>query len=193
MKRQFLKLASKRNDKLPPASNRLIEKLLAEHDSAIRRFVRVRLHSDHDCDDVVQDLYVRLSQIDDLPQKLANRLDTARNYLLQIASNLLIDKSRRAKVRHQAQHDSGVDLDQYSSLDSPERTFANKRQLHVVDHTLKKLRPRQRQAFLMHRVEGLSYREIGDSLGLSVSTVEKHISAALQAIRTSLRKEVNND
>lgn len=168
------------------ASHKLIERLLAEHDIALRRFIRVRMNSPVDCDDVMQDIYMRLSQVDDLPAKLADRLDTARNYLLQIASNLLIDRARRAKARHSEQHQSAELLNHLAAIDEPDRCFANKRTLQQVELALLSIRPEQRNAFLLHRIDGLSYREISDQLGISVSTVEKYISAALLAIRNGL-------
>tara|TARA_Y100001973_G_scaffold95907_1_gene149969 strand:- start:736 stop:1320 length:585 start_codon:yes stop_codon:yes gene_type:complete len=177
------------------ASHGLIERLLAEHTFALRRFIRVRLHTEqqHECDDVLQDVYMRLSQIEDLPAKLAGRLDTTRNYLLQIASNLIIDRARRAQARKQASHISSNDDDDevplYCEVNSPERSLANKRKLQRIDHALQKLKPAQRQAFMLHRVEGLSYREISDRLGLSVSTIEKHIAAALTSARHAIAKE----
>ena len=174
-------------------SHRLIEKLLAEHTIALRRFIRVRLNSEQDCDDVLQEVYVRLSQIDDLPARLAGRLDTARNYLLQIASHLLIDRARRSQVRKQDQHVSTEDVDTVSSLYAPERIFNNKRKLQRIEFALQQIKPQQRQAFLLHRVEGLSYREISDQLGLSVSTIEKYIAAALLAVREALAKEARYD
>jgi RNA polymerase sigma-70 factor (ECF subfamily) len=67
----------------------------------------------------------------------------------------------------------------------------NKRKLQLVDKALGRLKPEHRKAFLLHRVEGLSYRQISDQLAVSESTIEKYISAALVAIRSELaRSEV---
>lgn len=175
-----------------PASHKLIERLLAEHDIAIRRFVRIRLggsysDSSQDCDDVMQELYMRLSQIEDLPERLAGRLDTARNYLIQIANNLLIDRIRRTQVRCASAHSSEYEL--YTTLDEPERDLHNKRKLYLIDKALSKIKAEKRNAFLLHRVEGLSYRQISDQLSVSVSTVEKYISAVLLVIRRALEKQ----
>lgn len=177
------------------ASHKLIEKLLAEHAFALRRFIRVRLNSEHDSEDVLQEVYVRLSQIEDLPTKLADRLDTARNYLFQIASNLLIDRARRAQVRNYDKHISNSDVmvQRASDTYAPERVLANKRKLRSVDRALLKLKPVQRKAFLLSRVDGLSYREISDKLGLSLSTIEKHIAAALLAAREAVAKEEQHE
>jgi RNA polymerase sigma-70 factor (ECF subfamily) len=43
-----------------------------------------------------------------------------------------------------------------------------------------------RQAFLLSREEDLSYKDISGHMGISVSTVEKHISKALRILKLSL-------
>ncbi|MAZ89474.1 MAG: hypothetical protein CL693_17720 [Cellvibrionaceae bacterium] len=47
-----------------------------------------------------------------------------------------------------------------------------------------------RQAFLLHRVKGLSYNDIAHEMGVSVSSVEKYILQALKHSRAVL-KELN--
>jgi RNA polymerase sigma-70 factor (ECF subfamily) len=48
------------------------------------------------------------------------------------------------------------------------------------------LPPRRRQVYLMSREEGLTYAEISKRLGISVNTVENHISASLKFLRQHL-------
>jgi len=52
---------------------------------------------------------------------------------------------------------------------------------------LENINPHHKSAFVLCRVEGKAYREISDILGVSVSTVEKYISAALMAIRNKVQ------
>ncbi|MGH1559501.1 sigma factor-like helix-turn-helix DNA-binding protein [Caulobacter segnis] len=44
-----------------------------------------------------------------------------------------------------------------------------------------------RQAFQLHKLEGHSHVETARRMGISVSTVEKHISAALKTLTRRLR------
>ncbi|WP_118975685.1 RNA polymerase sigma-70 factor [Taibaiella koreensis] len=48
------------------------------------------------------------------------------------------------------------------------------------------LPPQCRQAFNLSRTEGLRYREIADRMGVTVKTVEKHITHALKQLRVAL-------
>lgn len=166
------------------ANGQLVAALLDEHGSALRRFIRVRSNlNEHDCEDIIQMISERLLKLDSLSQVLEGRLDTVRNYLFQIAVNLLIDKKRRDEVRQRDHHISEQEVSMVSSLDSPERRLEGKYRLRLTQEILNSLKTPCKQAFMLSRVEGKSYREISDILGVSVSTVEKYISTALLAIR----------
>ena len=58
----------------------------------------------------------------------------------------------------------------------------------LISHALQQLTPRQREIFEMSREAQLSYKEIADKLGISVNTVQEHISISLKLIRTYLIK-----
>lgn len=51
---------------------------------------------------------------------------------------------------------------------------------------IRALPQRTREAFLMHRFESQTYRQIAARLGVSVSMVEKHIAEALRQLKTSV-------
>ena len=53
---------------------------------------------------------------------------------------------------------------------------------------LNKLHPKQREVFLFSREEELSQQEISDKLGISVSTVNNHITSALKVLRQELKE-----
>ncbi|WP_157980764.1 RNA polymerase sigma factor [Aliidiomarina taiwanensis] len=172
-----------------PGNESLLDQIIAEHDAALRRFVRVRLSMQRrdEADDVVQDVYARLAQMDNLEERVAERLDTVRNYLFQIAVNIMTDRFRKASSRREADHVHTDDEQVATSLDctlnSPERQLEGKRTLQLIQAALNELKPELRQAFLLNRMDNRSYREISDIMGVSVSSVEKYISAALVAVR----------
>lgn len=176
-------------EKAQKANNdRLLELIIAEHGAALHRFVKVRVGQTDDADDVVQDVYSRLAQMNDLEERVAGRMDTVRNYLFQIAVNIITDRYRKASVRRESDHvDADDPLNVYnalaSTLSSPERQLQGKRTLQLIQQVLNEVKPEQQQAFLLSRMDNMSYREISDTMGVSVSTVEKYISAALVAIR----------
>ena len=58
----------------------------------------------------------------------------------------------------------------------------------LISHALQQLTTRQREIFEMSREAQLSHKEIADKLGISVNTVQEHISTSLKLIRTYLKK-----
>jgi RNA polymerase sigma-70 factor (ECF subfamily) len=59
--------------------------------------------------------------------------------------------------------------------------------LHVT-RLLDSIEPRSREAFLLHRVDGLTYTQIARQLGVSVSSIEKHIAWAMAVLMDSVER-----
>ena len=55
-----------------------------------------------------------------------------------------------------------------------------------LDEIINKLPQRQKEVYLLHRIEGLNYKEIAERLHISVNTIENHMSGALKTIRKNL-------
>lgn len=68
-----------------------------------------------------------------------------------------------------------------------EEVLANELQ-EIIRKAVDKLSPRQREIFEMSREKNMTHKEIADTLGLSVYTVQEHVSASLKIIRDVLRK-----
>ena len=54
--------------------------------------------------------------------------------------------------------------------------------LRRLEAAISKLKPKTREIFLAHRLDGLSYAEIAELTGLSVKGVEKQMSKAIAKI-----------
>jgi RNA polymerase sigma-70 factor, Bacteroides expansion family 1 len=58
----------------------------------------------------------------------------------------------------------------------------------ILSRAMKQLTPRQREIFQMSRDQAMSHKEIADNLGVSVNTVQEHVSSSLKVIRSYLNK-----
>ena len=164
----------------------LLETLFQEHGPALRRFLRVRLALEADREDISQDVYVRLSRMENLTEKLAERPESVRSYLFAIATNLIRDRARRAKVREQDKHVQIDDEMPPMVSITPEDEVSARQRLALMKRALRRVKDVHREAFILSRQHHKSYREIADALGVSVSTVEKYISAVLVVLRKEL-------
>lgn len=128
---------------------------------------------------------------EDLSQEAFLRLwhrpasDHHRSYLFRTAQNLAIDHLRAQRVRRDfAEHgDDEEAADEFA----PDRSAAARQQFDRLLAGLRELPERAQRAFLLNRVDGLSYAEIARHLGVSVSTVEKDMIRTLDACRRLYR------
>ena len=148
------------------------------HETVIRsRLRRISGLTQADIDDLVQETYAVLAA----KKKVADIAD-ARAYALQTARSQFLLRLRKAKI---VPLDYVADLFEFDAPDpaSPldDRTAAKDELQKVID-AIEALPPQMRRAFWLRRVEGWSQREIATELGLSESTVEKHIGRGIKRL-----------
>ncbi len=157
--------------------------VIREHESALKRFLRVRLANEPDREDIAQEVYVRLCRQEGLAEKLSFGPEKTRAYLFTIATNLIRDMARRGVARQVSQHDHLNEEECEDEMPSAEDRLQSRQELTRIRDLIGKLDPKCRRAFLFSRFDNMSYREIADEMEISVSMVEKHISQALARIR----------
>lgn len=129
--------------------------------------------------DVAQEVFLRVAA-----SQSASRLQNPGGYLNRVARNILIDRARRRRCR--------IDpLPLIEALDAPfqaeqEHGLEAGDLRTVVDAALDELSVKTRRVFVMHRFEGLAYREIRSQLGISLATVEYHMMKALSHLRNAV-------
>lgn len=156
-----------------PAQQQQLEQLYRDHHSWLSGFLQRRLGCSHSAADLLQDTYLRLLTRGRLPEHAHSR-----GYLTRIAKGLVIDLYRRRRVE-QAYLDELASQPE-ASHPSPEVQAQAVEALMLVDRLLRGLPNNVSRALLMHRLDGMGYREIAEQLGVSVSSVEKYIARALQ-------------
>ena len=166
-----------------------LQRIALEHGPALRRFVGARLSAHPDHEDVVQETFLRVARQEDVEEKLSRSLDSVRSYLFSIATNVIRDSYRKAVTR-QKYDDLTRDRARARGLDSSaEEVVSAQEQLGNVKAAIMRLSPECRDAFALNRFEGLSYREVADTMNVSVSMVEKHIMRALAEIRRRVDRD----
>ena len=137
--------------------------------SVVRRVARA---SDDDAEDLLHSAFVRLAEY----RERASVVNPAA-FLVRTAANLAVDERRR-RARRETVTDVAELLEIADEQPLQSEVLAARERLQRVMAGLESLGPRTREIFLMHRIEGLKYREIADRLGVTVSAVEKHIAKA---------------
>ena len=113
-------------------------------------------------------------------------------WLYRIVSNVCLDflrsKNRRPTVSLSVEDDDGEDtqLDVADESQSPELLLDRKLTRESVRRGLDSLPPDYRQILLLREIQGLSYDEIAQALGLEVGTVKSRIFRARKRLCTFL-------
>jgi RNA polymerase sigma-70 factor (ECF subfamily) len=141
------------------------------HEPQLRTWLKRRRLDGLDVDDIIQETYTRLIAA----ESVAHVLDP-KSYAFQTAGSVVLDHLRRMKV---VSISSVPDLDYLEVVSddpSPERQVIDRDELQRLAQAIAGLPAKVREVFTLRRVYGLSQREVAAKMGLSESTVEKHMS-----------------
>jgi RNA polymerase sigma-70 factor (ECF subfamily) len=135
-----------------------------------------------EAEDIVQEVFLRLFRY--LGEK--GEQGRMRRWVFRVAHNLAIDQHRR---RSRCTLKSPQEWLELSNLlqdraPNPEEQLIEEAQSALLDRGLCGLTSRQAQCLDL-RMEGLSYREIGDLLGVTASTVAGSVGQAILKLRES--------
>jgi RNA polymerase sigma factor (sigma-70 family) len=137
----------------------------------VRRITRIT-RDPIDAEDVVQSALVRM-----LEYRRANGVKNPEAFVARAAVNLAIDERRQRARRPE----EGLDYITEALADGhplQDEVLRTRERLARLKLGVSRLSPRTREVFLLHRLEGLKYREIAEQLGITVSAVEKHVAKA---------------
>lgn len=155
--------------------------LYRERAPALQRRIRARLRSSEEASDIVQDAFARL-----LAAGARQVLRQPEAFLNRIVRNLLIDRARRgaSQALHMPIDDANAPMVRPTQEDAIELEEMRMRYREAVDA----LPERMREVFVLHRVDGLSYRAIAERLEISHRTVEWHVAEAIIRIGRDLER-----
>lgn len=148
-----------------------------EYFDGLRNFLYYKTGDGNMAEDLAQDTFVKLWENRDRIDK-----KTLKSYLYTIASNTAINQLKRNQLKYKFQklHVAGVDKQ------SPEFIAQMKEYEEILQRVIGDMPDGSREVFLMNRLEDMKYREIAETLGISVKAVEKRMSKALKIIRDKL-------
>lgn len=155
--------------------HRRLRDLYGEHHGWLVDWLRRRLGCPHDAADVAQDTFLRVLG---KPAQEIEGVRELRGWLATIARGLVIDQARRQAIER-AYLDALAMFPEPVAV-SPETRLLMIEALAQIDALLHGLGPKVRLAFLLSRLEGLTYPEIAGRLGVSLSSVEKYMATAIR-------------
>ena len=166
-----------------PASSESIDSMLPDYER-LNSFFRREVRCDYEAADLTQEVFLRL-----LRWRPHSKVTHSPSLLFRIARNLLIDRARR----HQRKAGTCVPFEDVgtpipSRESSPDQILELRERLDCIRQAIEGLSERCREVFILHRFGGLSYEEIAVRLGLSPSTVEKHMIRAIATCKAGVEQ-----
>lgn len=155
------------------------ESIYQKYAKDLRRFIFYKTQDLQQAEDIMQDTFIKLW---DNCAKV--NVEKVKSYLYTIASNSFLNV-----VKHQAvirKHQAGLSMSKTN--ESPEFIMMEQEFLEKLERVIDGLPERQKEVFLMNRIEKKKYKDIAIELNISIKAVEKRMHGALVVVR----KEIGN-
>ena len=156
------------------------DELVRQHADRVYRLAYRLSGNQHDAEDLTQETFIRVFRSVQNYQP-----GTFEGWLHRITTNLFLDMvRRRGRIRMEALPE---DYDRVPADEpNPEQIYHDSRLGPDLQAALDSLPPEFRAAVVLCDIEGLSYEEIGATLGVKLGTVRSRIHRGRQALRDYL-------
>lgn len=154
----------------------------AQRPSLLALFMRGRATA-ADAEDLAQETFLRFARA----RTASGPVEQPGSYLRQIGRNLIRDRARAPATRLVIVDSETTDL-AVSDEDALCRLEARD-SLRRIEAAMLRLKPKTREIFLAHRLDGMSYAQIAQATGLSVKGVEKQMTRAIAQIRRAMDRD----
>ncbi|MBL0104080.1 MAG: sigma-70 family RNA polymerase sigma factor [Bacteroidetes bacterium] len=175
------------------SQNESIGQVVRENGKRLFDFIRNRVREPEEAEDIFQDVMVELTQ----SYRMMQPIEKMAAWLFRVARNKITDNYRKKRpvlLEDQLIYHGGDDDDQLflndllrSSSASPDREFDQALIWEAVELALDELPKEQRDVFVKHELEGISFKEMVDETGESMNTLLSRKRYAVLALREKLQ------
>ena len=159
-----------------------------EQQGSLKYFISRFVKRPHDIDDIAQETFIRA-----IRAEKRNEIEFPRAYIYRIARNLSYEFLSKKHVKLTQYIDDCAFEDLAVPISDTENIIAVNERMTKVKEAIADLPPQCQRVFIMHKVYGFKYREIASQLGISMSTVEKHIISGLRKCRHAVLEKENSN
>lgn len=161
---------------MEPGEGSELRDWMVRYGPALRAYFRKKV-GPAEAEDLVQEVFVKLQD-----RGHVEDIEHVNRYLFRVAANMLTRRAQAATATWDwAEHAGIEEIELFDEL-SPERALIGKQDLSRLMSALRHLPPRVEEAFVLHRFEDMTYREIAQRMGIKPKSVEALIMRALEKI-----------
>jgi RNA polymerase sigma-70 factor (ECF subfamily) len=163
------------------------EQAILPHLDAAYNLARWLMRNDHDAEDVVQEACLRAQQFFG-----GFHGQDGRGWLLKIVRNTCYTSLERSRAWKPM---TAFDEAKHSPSDtaSPESLVVRTENQQLLRQALEELLPEYREVLVLRELEGMSYKEIADVVGIPMGTVMSRLARARERLQQVLAGRLNED
>ena len=175
------------------ASGKNIGNIIGQFGKRLLGFIRQRVNSEADAEDILQDVWYQFSAS-------AEPIEQVGSWLFKVARNRITDSYRKKRPElpgnlEAQDEDFGFEEILADAGNNPETEFIRGLFWEALDRALLELPEEQREVFVQHELEGISFKSISERTGIPVNTLISRKRYAVLHLRnrlTELRTELLN-
>jgi RNA polymerase sigma factor (sigma-70 family) len=173
-------------------TDRDISGTLLREAGKLAAFIKARVRNAADAEDILQDVFFEFVQA----YRLSESIEQVSGWLFRVARNRIIDRFRRKKANslsESVEDQDGehgalyLDIELPSPKGDPEAEFARFAILAALQQALEELPASQREVFVAHEIEGLSFEDLSRRDGIPVNTLLSRKRYAVLHLRQRLQ------
>jgi len=175
----------------------VISKTVAKESKRLFNFIRKRVKSTVEAEDILQDVFYQLVRVSDD----VNTIEKMSAWLFRVARNRITDQYRKKKSLSFSDMDGSITGEDADSLqfesyipdlnDLPDALLTREMVWEVLEEGLSEIPDVQREVFNMHEFEDLSFKEIAEITGVTVNTAISRKRYAILHLREKLSELYN--
>jgi RNA polymerase sigma factor (sigma-70 family) len=175
---------------MPGESDRRITETVTREQSRLRNFIRRRVADPGDAEDILQDVFYRLVEAN----QLLMPIEHVTGWLYQVARNRIADLFREKRPQRFSDRSDSED-EEPSALETllrspdagPDALYERGLLVEALELALEELPDEQRWVFVGHELEGRSFKDMAAESGVSVNTLLSRKRYAVLRLRARLQ------
>ena len=166
---------------------------LRENGKRLFAFIRSRVREQEEAEDIYQDVLYELT----VSYRMMQPIEKIAAWLFRVARNKITDKYRKKKpellldkpIYQHGSDDEPMFLNDLlaGNMSSPNRDFDQALIWEAIEMALDELPEEQREVFVRHEMEGISFQEMVDETGVALNTLLSRKRYAVLHLRERLQ------
>jgi RNA polymerase sigma factor (sigma-70 family) len=174
--------------------NQQIERTVQKERRRLLDFIRKRVPREEDAEDILQDVFYELVE----SYRVMEPIEKVSAWLFRVTRNKITDMFRKKKpeplIAQAGKDDDGEEGARLNladllpdEADGPEAIYVRKMMLNAMAEALGELPREQREVFVMHELEDMSFKEISAITEVQVNTLLSRKRYAVMYLRETLK------